>query len=177
MHQFEALWVNPGNRILVSTEWPRATPCTIPFFWIGAASLGFLPKEKDQVSGQTCKPTNRNNRDWRTIHPWRIMPKNTGNHSLETPTTIKKIYFFGFWILEKVKFPYCILGWNENILFYFTIQCMVKYCNRAWKKCFFFCFFFSKYLKKALISEHRKNYIFRDNKCFVKMSVSLLVCL
>ena len=28
--------------------------------------------------------------------------------------------------------------------------------------------------KKALISEHRKNYIFRDN-CFVKMSVSLLV--
>ena len=25
--------------------------------------------------------------------------------------------------------------------------------------------------KKALISEHRKNYIFRDNKCFVKMSV------
>ena len=29
--------------------------------------------------------------------------------------------------------------------------------------------------KKALISEHRKNYIFRDNNCFVKMSVSLLV--
>ena len=29
--------------------------------------------------------------------------------------------------------------------------------------------------KKALISEHRTNYIFRDN-CFVKMSISLLVC-
>ena len=29
--------------------------------------------------------------------------------------------------------------------------------------------------KKAPISEHRKNYIFRDNNCFVKMSVSLLV--
>ena len=29
--------------------------------------------------------------------------------------------------------------------------------------------------KKALLSEHRKNYIFRDNNCFVKMSVSLLV--
>ena len=27
--------------------------------------------------------------------------------------------------------------------------------------------------KKALISEHRKDYIFRDNNCFVKMSVSL----
>ena len=26
--------------------------------------------------------------------------------------------------------------------------------------------------KKALISEHRKNYIFRDNNCFVKMFVS-----
>ena len=26
--------------------------------------------------------------------------------------------------------------------------------------------------KKTLISEHRKNYIFRDNNCFVKMSVS-----
>ena len=31
--------------------------------------------------------------------------------------------------------------------------------------------------KKALISEHQKNYIFRDNICFVKMSVSLLVSL
>ena len=31
--------------------------------------------------------------------------------------------------------------------------------------------------KKAQISGHRKNYIFRDNKCFVKMSVSLLVSL
>ena len=30
--------------------------------------------------------------------------------------------------------------------------------------------------KKDLISEHRKNYIFRDN-CFVQMSVSLLVSL
>ena len=29
--------------------------------------------------------------------------------------------------------------------------------------------------KKALISEHRKNDIFRDNNCFVKMSVSLYV--
>ena len=31
--------------------------------------------------------------------------------------------------------------------------------------------------KKALISEHRKNYIFQDNNCFVKMSVCLLVSL
>ena len=30
--------------------------------------------------------------------------------------------------------------------------------------------------KKALISEHRKNYIFRDNNRFVKVSVCLLVC-
>ena len=29
--------------------------------------------------------------------------------------------------------------------------------------------------KKALISEHRKKYIFQDNICFVKMSVSLLI--
>ena len=29
--------------------------------------------------------------------------------------------------------------------------------------------------KKALISEHRKTYIFRDNNCFVKMPVSTLV--
>ena len=29
--------------------------------------------------------------------------------------------------------------------------------------------------KKALISEHRKNDIFRDYNCFVKMSVSLYV--
>ena len=28
--------------------------------------------------------------------------------------------------------------------------------------------------KKTLINEHRKNYIFRDNNCFVKMSVSLV---
>ena len=31
--------------------------------------------------------------------------------------------------------------------------------------------------KNVLISDHRKNYIFRDNNCFVKMSVSLLVSL
>ena len=30
--------------------------------------------------------------------------------------------------------------------------------------------------KKAQISEHHKNYIFRDNNCYVKMSVSQLVC-
>ena len=30
--------------------------------------------------------------------------------------------------------------------------------------------------KKTPISEHGKNYIFRDNNCFVKISVSLLVC-
>ena len=29
--------------------------------------------------------------------------------------------------------------------------------------------------KKALISEHRKNYIIRDNNCFVKMSVGMFV--
>ena len=29
--------------------------------------------------------------------------------------------------------------------------------------------------KNGLISSHRKKYIFRDNNCFVKMSVSLLV--
>ena len=59
----------------------------------------------------------------------------------------------------------------------------------------FFCFVFSKFsktaetilirkierkhgisvYKKALMSEHRKNYIFGDNNCFVKMSVSTLV--
>ena len=78
---------------------------------------------------------------------------------------------------------------------YSSLQGMVKYCNRAWKQCFFFfCLFFRNISKtaeiilikkiwrnhdisvnkKALISEHRKNYIFRDN-CFVKMSVSLYV--
>ena len=30
--------------------------------------------------------------------------------------------------------------------------------------------------KKDLISKHRKNYIFRDNICFVKISVRKLVC-
>ena len=29
--------------------------------------------------------------------------------------------------------------------------------------------------KKALIRDHRKNYIFQDNNCFVKISVSLYV--
>ena len=29
--------------------------------------------------------------------------------------------------------------------------------------------------KKVLVSEHRKNYIFEDNNCFVKMSVRLYV--
>ena len=69
-------------------------------------------------------------------------------------------------------------------IFYFIIQSMVKYYNGTLKKCCFFTSFFSKYLKsgwdyfdkkkkigrnhgllvykKALISEHRKNYIFRD---------------
>ena len=88
-----------------------------------------------------------------------------------------------------------ISDWSSGINFYFTIQDMVKYCNRAWKKCFFFAFFRnisktaetilikkigrnhgSSVYKKAQIKEHRKNYIFRDNNCFVKMSVSLLVC-
>ena len=82
--------------------------------------------------------------------------------------------------------------------FYIILQGMVKYCNRAWKKWFFASFFrnisktaetilikkigrnhiyigISLY-KKALISELRKNYIFRDN-CFVKMSVSCSVIL
>ena len=31
--------------------------------------------------------------------------------------------------------------------------------------------------KKAIINEHRKIYIFRDNNCFVKMSHGLLVSL
>ena len=71
---------------------------------------------------------------------------------------------------------------------------MVKYCNRAWKKRFYFCFVFSKYLKnggnyfvkkhwanpwrfalqKTLMTEHRKNYTLRDINNFVKMSVSTL---
>ena len=72
---------------------------------------------------------------------------------------------------------------------------MVKYCNRAWKK-WFFASFFQNILKTAetiLIKNNwakpwhfglqkwsnkctSKYYIFRDNNCFVKMSVSLLVC-
>ena len=71
--------------------------------------------------------------------------------------------------------------------FYFTIQGIVHE-----KSVFFFASFFRNIsktaetisikkigrnhsfsvYKKALISEHRKNYIFRDNNCFVKMSVS-----
>ena len=71
---------------------------------------------------------------------------------------------------------------------------MVKYCNRAWKKWFFACFFrnisktaeiilikkigrnhgISVY-RKSLVSEHHKNYIFRDINYFFKMSVSKLV--
>ena len=82
-----------------------------------------------------------------------------------------------------------------TLLFYFTIQGMVKYCNRALKKWVFLLLFFEisqqrlklfllkkigrnhgiSLYKKALISQHRKNYIFRDNNCFVKMSVSLYV--
>ena len=80
--------------------------------------------------------------------------------------------------------------------FYFIIQDMVKYSNRAWKKMFFFLLRFIEILingwnyfdeknwakqwhrstKTALISGNRKNYIFQENNCFVKMSVSLLVC-
>ena len=79
-------------------------------------------------------------------------------------------------------------------IFYFIIHGVVKYCNRAWKKCFFSFLFrnisntaetilikkigrnhgISVY-KKPLISEYRKNNNFRDNNCFVKISVSLLV--
>ena len=34
---------------------------------------------------------------------------------------------------------------------------------------------FSVY-KKALVSEHQKNYMYRDKNCFVKLFVSLLGC-
>ena len=90
-------------------------------------------------------------------------------------------------------------------IFYFTIyriwsSIVIVREKRVVFCFFFFCFFFSKYqkkgwnyfdkkkkkklgetmefryTKKGLISEYRKNYIFRDNNCFVKMSVSLLVC-
>ena len=79
--------------------------------------------------------------------------------------------------------------------FNYTIQGMVKYCNRGWKKGGFFAYFFRNIsktaeiilikkirrnhgisvYKKALISEHQKNYNFWDNNCFVKMSVSLYI--
>ena len=75
--------------------------------------------------------------------------------------------------LEVIRMQDCIL-----LSFYFTIQDIVKYCNRAWKKCCFFLRFFwniSKMtetikkkklsetmafsLQKAQISEDRINYI------------------
>ena len=86
-------------------------------------------------------------------------------------------------------------AWNiHGGYFYFTRQEMVKYCNRAWKKVVFASFFrnisktaetiwikkigrnhgISVY-KKAFISEHRKNYVFRDINYFVKMYVFQLV--
>ena len=44
----------------------------------------------------------------------------------------------------------------DNI-FYFTIQGVVKYCNRACKK-WGFSFFFSKYLKNCLNYFDKKNW-------------------
>ena len=77
------------------------------------------------------------------------------------------------------KFEYFDIPTYLNLIFYFTIQG------------FFFPYFFRNIskttetilikkigrnhgisvYKKALISEHRKNYIFRDNNYYVKMSV------
>ena len=106
-----------------------------------------------------------------------------------------------FWKINNncIKSYISVERQNTHVMlfcFYLTIQGMVKYCNRTWKKCvFFFASFFRNIsktaetilikkirrnhgisvYKKALIGEHRKNYIFRNNNCFVKMSVSLLV--
>ena len=83
----------------------------------------------------------------------------------------------------------------QPLLLYHTVRGQVF--ESYMKKTVFLLLFFSKYLKngwnysrkkivrnhdisvykKALISGHRKNYIFRHNNCFVKISVSLLVSL
>ena len=71
------------------------------------------------------------------------------------------------------------------LFFYFTIHRVWSSMVIVHGKSYFFGSFFQNISKtaegtslytKALISEHRKNYIFRDNKCFVKMFVSTLVC-
>ena len=82
---------------------------------------------------------------------------------------------------------------NPNLHFYFTIQGMVKYCNRAWKNCFVASFFrnisktaetilikkigwnhgISVY-KKVLISEHGKIIFF---EILIILSKCLLVSL
>ena len=102
-------------------------------------------------------------------------------------------YKIQFWVSKEINW-FC----GYLVFWIFTLP------YRVWssivivhEKSGFFSFFFSKYLKngwyyfdkkkigqnhsisvykRALISEHRKNYIFRDNNSFVKMSVSLLVC-
>ena len=100
------------------------------------------------------------------------------------------IFFIYFFFFNREKNHHKMLQ-----VYYFTIQGMVKYCNRARKKCFFASFIrnisktaetilIKKFrrnhgisiYKKALISEHQKIYIFRDNNCFVRMTVSVFFC-
>ena len=58
---------------------------------------------------------------------------------LDHPLSFQRLYYSLSHFQESV-FPFLFF-------FHFTIQCMVKYCNPSWKKCCFFCFVFSKYLK------------------------------
>ena len=61
-------------------------------------------------------------------------------------------------VASPSPFLVIILLLYDFISFYFTILGMVKYCNRAWKK-WFFCFFFSKYLKNGWNYFDKKNWV------------------
>ena len=61
--------------------------------------------------------------------------------------------------------------------FYFTIQGMVKYCNRAWKKCFFGIFFrnISKTAETILIKKMGRNHGISVSKKTLKMNIEKII--
>ena len=78
-------------------------------------------------------------------------------------------YFFPYRVWSSIV----IVHEKSFLLLFFKIS--QKRLKLFWLKKIGWNHGISEY-KKALISKHWKNYIFRDNNCFVKMSGSLLVC-
>ena len=131
----------------------------------------------------TLIKTNHKHSEFGDILIWLKMPelgdKHVNHQSVKSSMNKKSIF------IKEIL--------NEHLpsvfLFYHT-----RYCNSAWKKWLFWFVFriISKTVetilikkidcnhgvsvyKKTLISEHRKNYIFRVINCFVKMSVCTYV--